>query len=759
MFLSGIHDEIQLSNGANLPTGDGDEYTIEVWIKPSEANQTSAVFSKGNSGFNQSQITFGLFEGYPAFWRGTSFVQTYEAAPTGAWTHLGIKYSNDETKLFVNGLEMGSQLLTQTLGPSQSVVNLGGRVVNGDLQDKFVGELDELRFWQVSRAKGHVNLTKHTVISEVDADLLCYVQFNQIVDGAPLGGGPGSSGFQDASGNFHATAAHLTTNSSSCPISAGNFHLDYTTQDFVSFEGTNVALQFIQPGSYMVMVAEAVTTPNTWTGIDQTNNILDQKHWFMSWFNQESLSCNVRVIGEDPFPIEFQGEPQEFRLMRRDLNADGAWAEVTTGSSMDVSENSVTFNTIADEGQYAVVLGDPNLPTTKLEAGSCGATEVDIRQKLYAEHIASDSMQFVVWNDVTGYLDSLTTNGRALKLRKLATAVDYSTTYNVKARGMWDNIYGSFGDVCEVTTAGIPATQIRPEYCGTEVTPGESIYAIGVTGASEYIFEVSDSFGYYEEYSATAAKVRLRELDGPIYFDRTYTIRVKCVVGTDSSDYAFPCGVTTEAWPITQLIVDDCGRTGVNTAWWLKADGVQLVDSYEFEVSHPGTGYLDSYVSPIKKFKLRDLPGTANTGLTYDIRVRTLIGTDSSDYGPVCQVTTQIIGARIGQYSEDGIEAILEDEPSEEVAVIENAYPNPFSTSITLAFNLSVDQSVEIQIYDSMGRMVKEYGKTALSAGSHQFIWDGTNNRGNQATPGTYIMTLRNDMDFLVRSERVLLKR
>lgn len=758
LVFSGTQDEMYLSNAGGLPTGDGDHFTVEAWIKPATEFQSSVVFSKGNGSFSSSQISIGLVEGNPTVWRGNSSIQTSVFIPVGEWSHIAAKYSYDEIKILVNGIELGSESMVQTLGSSQTVANIGGRIVSGDLQDKFVGEIEELRFWQVSRGKGQVNKTKHNVFTEQDPDLICYLQFNEILDGAPLGGDPGSLGFQDASGSYHATADHISIAQSTCPIGAGASHLDYTSQEFVDYTGTQVELQFIPAGSFMAVVNEAVTPPNSWAGIDHIENILDQKHWFLSWFEMDTLSCNVRITGEQVFPSEYHGFPEEFRLMRREPNGVSSWTQVAVGSEMNVAQNSITFNAVLEEGQYAVVLGEPNYPTTKLETGSCGATEVDIRQKLFAEYVASDSMQFVVWNDATGYLDSLTTAGRVLKLRKLPTPVDYSTTYNVKVRGMWSGTFGGFGDVCQVTTDGIPLTQIRPDYCETTQSPGASIYAVGVTGASEYIFEVTDAFGYFEEYSATAAKIRLRELDGPIYFDRAYTIRVRCVVGTDSSEYGFPCDVTTEAWPMTQLRESDCGRTDVHTAWWLKADGVQLVNAYEFEVSHPGTGYLDTYVSPIMKFKLNMLPGTSNTGLTYDIRVRTIISADTSAYGPVCQVTTQSI-ARMGNYGEDGSDAPNAEPQSDEIAEIDRAYPNPFTTSITLAFTLAIDQSIEIQIYDSMGRMVKEYGRTTLKSGDHNFIWDGTNNRGNQVSPGTYIMTLRNDKDFLVRSERVLLKR
>lgn len=757
--LNGTQDLAFLSNAGLLETGVESEFLVEVWVNPAEGGQTAAIFCKGSAAISSSQIYLGLESGYPKCSRGNVVVTTETALPVGEWTHMAAKFTNNELSLMLNGISVSTSSQPQSFGSSDPTATIGSKSLGGLAINKFSGLLEEFKFWNTGREKGHVNKTKHTVHGNVEPDLSAYIQFNEAVAGESLGGDPGTQGMIDASGTHHLIADELPITVSSCPVVFGTSQLDWSSQSEVYYEGTDVSLSFTDPSEYMVAVAKGITPPNTWSGIELTENILDQSHWFISWFEVAGLSADLKIHAEGSFPIQFHGEPEEFKLMRRGLNSTGAWTQAAVGSSMDEIANTVTFSSITEEGQYAVVMGDMYYPTTQLEVGSCGASDVGIRQKLYAEHIDSDSMQFIVQNDLTGYLDSLTTAGRALKLSKLTSNVDYGTTYNVKARGMWNEQYGSFGNVCQITTSGIPTSRIRPEYCGTAVSPGASIYAVGVTGTDEYIFEVSDAFGYFEEYSTSAAKIRLRELNGPIHFERTYTIRVRCIVGADSSEYGLSCDVTTIEWPLTQLQTTDCGRTDVHTAWWLKADGVQLVDGYEFEVSHPGSGYLDSYISPIKKFKLRDLPGTSNTGLTYDIRVRTIIDSDTSDYGPVCQVTTQTIGARMGQFSEDGAEVELEDVPSEEAAVIENAFPNPFTTSITLAFTLSVDQAIEIQIYDSMGRMVKAYAKTELNAGDHQFIWDGTNDRGNDVSPGTYIMTLRNDLDFMIRSQRVLLRK
>ena len=80
------------------------------------------------------------------------------------------------------------------------------------------------------------------------------------------------------------------------------------------------------------------------------------------------------------------------------------------------------------------------------------------------------------------------------------------------------------------------------------------------------------------------------------------------------------------------------------------------------------------------------------------------------------------------------------------------AFPKPFHTSVQLNFRGNEIQMVCVEIYYSYGRMVREFSKRTLNPGWHNMQWDGMNDRGNDCTNGTYIMTLRNNMNFVVQS-------
>ena len=54
-------------------------------------------------------------------------------------------------------------------------------------------------------------------------------------------------------------------------------------------------------------------------------------------------------------------------------------------------------------------------------------------------------------------------------------------------------------------------------------------------------------------------------------------------------------------------------------------------------------------------------------------------------------------------------------------------YPNPFNPSTTIQFSLNESQSVTIIIYDILGNKIKTLLNEYKESGSHEIIWDGTN--------------------------------
>lgn len=66
-------------------------------------------------------------------------------------------------------------------------------------------------------------------------------------------------------------------------------------------------------------------------------------------------------------------------------------------------------------------------------------------------------------------------------------------------------------------------------------------------------------------------------------------------------------------------------------------------------------------------------------------------------------------------------------------------YPNPFSNSTTVQFDLNASSYVTVKIYDMLGNNVKTLFDGMKDAGQAQFGWDARNDAGVELTSGSYI--------------------
>ncbi|MCF7921043.1 MAG: C10 family peptidase [Candidatus Cloacimonetes bacterium] len=72
---------------------------------------------------------------------------------------------------------------------------------------------------------------------------------------------------------------------------------------------------------------------------------------------------------------------------------------------------------------------------------------------------------------------------------------------------------------------------------------------------------------------------------------------------------------------------------------------------------------------------------------------------------------------------------------------IVNCYPNPFNPSVTLSFELSASALVTLDIFNSKGQRVRSF-RDELNSGDHQYIWNGSDERGNMQANGVYFYRL-----------------
>jgi hypothetical protein len=86
--------------------------------------------------------------------------------------------------------------------------------------------------------------------------------------------------------------------------------------------------------------------------------------------------------------------------------------------------------------------------------------------------------------------------------------------------------------------------------------------------------------------------------------------------------------------------------------------------------------------------------------------------------------------------------AVLEQILPLSTALAQN-YPNPFNPETTIKFDLAVETSVSLRVYDVTGQVVRTLVSANLPAGTYTRLWDGSNEQGMRVGNGVYFYELK----------------
>jgi hypothetical protein len=104
-----------------------------------------------------------------------------------------------------------------------------------------------------------------------------------------------------------------------------------------------------------------------------------------------------------------------------------------------------------------------------------------------------------------------------------------------------------------------------------------------------------------------------------------------------------------------------------------------------------------------------------------------------------------------GNYNLSIITAIKEPDTQPAKFRLEQNYPNPFSSSTAISYELSKPSDVSIKIFDILGREVKVLRVSSEQAGVHGVLWDGTNTSGQKIAPGVYFCRVQTENEKQVK--------
>ncbi|MDY6915446.1 MAG: endonuclease [Candidatus Cloacimonadota bacterium] len=99
---------------------------------------------------------------------------------------------------------------------------------------------------------------------------------------------------------------------------------------------------------------------------------------------------------------------------------------------------------------------------------------------------------------------------------------------------------------------------------------------------------------------------------------------------------------------------------------------------------------------------------------------------------------------------------LANEEQLPQIALNMHCYPNPFNPETTIVFNTEETTTVNLSIYNTNGRMIKELYKGSVN-NKIEINWNGTDLRGNKVASGIYLISLKTKKGNLTR-KAILIK-
>jgi hypothetical protein len=84
----------------------------------------------------------------------------------------------------------------------------------------------------------------------------------------------------------------------------------------------------------------------------------------------------------------------------------------------------------------------------------------------------------------------------------------------------------------------------------------------------------------------------------------------------------------------------------------------------------------------------------------------------------------------------------VEDDESAPLIML-RASPNPSSGHLTIGFSVPEDGWITLDLYDVAGRYVRTLVDRNVQNGTHEFLWNGTDQSGRRVAAGTYLLRLK----------------
>jgi Concanavalin A-like lectin/glucanases superfamily len=151
------------------------QMTLEALVCPAQADMTGRIIDDIAAGGSDGFL-LDLLNGAPRVIIGSTSASASGTLSANIWYHIAATYDGDSIRLYINDSVAASAASSNGVPADTYTVRLG---IDRNSGNHFTGIMDEVRIWNIARAKSDIQSTMWTILSGTETGLTGYWQFNE----------------------------------------------------------------------------------------------------------------------------------------------------------------------------------------------------------------------------------------------------------------------------------------------------------------------------------------------------------------------------------------------------------------------------------------------------------------------------------------------------------------------------------------------------------------------------------------------------
>ena len=230
-------------------------------------------------------------------------------------------------------------------------------------------------------------------------------------------------------------------------------------------------------------------------------------------------------------------------------------------------------------------------------------------------------------------------------------------------------------------------------------------------------------------------------------------------LGNGKALYVFDSGREGNEFPRLGLIV--LGTTNPITTWWVEKAHPET-DAEQYDYLKGDAPVTDPTQPGDYRFLLSFGPISLNSGDTFRFPIALVqsskVGVfESSLNSAEAFYRSELGGATLKKSSSAALSKLAASATVPEAFQLRQNFPNPFNPETRIQFDLLEAAQVELNIYNTIGQLVRTLAKGDYAAGTYSLTWNGRDDSGRQLPSGVYIYKIKAG-DFQAQRKLLLLK-